>query len=142
MTSELAFRTVEQLELLADQELLVGELGIRASHATPPAGGTIMIHLGPSCRPEVINILRSQWPTETALNFSEGREFHMRLRRHRATGYYVVYGSVTRAKNDPRQSIFAEVLMRGRVCRTLAAAQKAVAIIRQELLPSQGILKP
>jgi len=94
----------------------------------------IVIHLGPAQRPEIARIWKSQWPTVTALNYSEGREFHVRLRRHDKTGYFLVYASVTRtSKNADKQSIFAEVLQRGRVCRSLDQVKAAIPIIKKEL---------
>lgn len=105
------------------------------------AGGAdtvITIHLGPDQTPQVARILRSQWPSVAAFNYSEGREFHVRLRQHVGTGVCLVYASVSVPRNDPRPSIFAEVLQRGRLCRNPSQFEQAVAELRQEL----GILKP
>lgn len=91
------------------------------------SGGDNIIHveLGPQQDPPRIRILRSAWPTVTALNFAEGREFHMRLRRHSPTGIFLVYGSVTLSNKTVRQ--------RGHLCRTLAAIEAVIPILRREL---------
>ena len=94
----------------------------------------IVIHLGPGQVPEVAHISRQAWPTVTALNFSEGREFHVRLRRHGPTGVFLVYASVSLSKKTQNlPSIFGDVVQRGRVCRTLPQVSSAVGDLKREL---------
>lgn len=95
--------------------------------STRGSGSDSIIHvtLGPSHVPERVSFWRSKWPTVTALNFAEGREFHMRLRQNRSTGIYLVYGSLTLPNKEVRQ--------RGRFCRSLRGVEQAIVILRQEL---------
>ena len=89
-------------------------------------------------------IWRSAWPTITALNYAQGREFHVRLRQHKSSGVCLVYGSVhINPKNRDRQTIFAEVIQRGRLCRSVAQVHQAIEIIKQELgIEGPGKLPP
>ena len=102
------------------------------------ADSIIVIHLGPGQTPEVARILRSEWPTVTALNPGIGPEFHVRMRRHARTGVCLIYASVDVRQCRGKASIFAEVVQRGRVVKTPQQIQTAIAEIRAEL----GITKP
>lgn len=104
----------------------------------------IIIHLGPDQSPEVARILRSHWPTITALNYAEDREFHVRLRQHRLSGVCLVYASVTRTeKNRSAPSIFGDVVQRGRLVRSPDGFPAAIAEIRRELgITGHGKLTP
>ncbi len=95
----------------------------------------IVIHLGPDQTPQVARILRSAWPSVTDLNYSDGKEFHIRLRQHKPTGVCLVYASVSRNTPERRSipSIFAEVVMRGRVCRTREQIHAKIEEISREL---------
>jgi hypothetical protein len=106
----------------------------RPSHS--PGDATILVTLGPEQTPSRIAIRRSAWPSLTTLNYSEGREFHVRLRQHTGTGVYLVYGSVTR----PDRSI----IQRGHLCRTLGDVERVIPLLRKELgLPDKpGQLPP
>lgn len=123
-----------------DLSALYAESG--SSTITPVSGAAnrmvadsiIHVELGPHVRPSRIRILRSAWPTVTALNFAEGREFHMRLRRHTPTGIYLVYGSVTLPTKEVRQ--------RGHLCRTIADVERIIPLLRRELqIEKPGLLK-
>lgn len=129
---------MSNLVVSKDMRDIALEVGIVAGSGyirPAPAGDTIItIHMGPGCQPEVARILRSQWKTVTTLNYSEGREFHMRLRRYGHTNYYLVYGSVTRNKrNHHLPTIFGDVIQRGRLCRGLDHVKASIPILRHEL---------
>lgn len=130
------------LELAVEAELVIdvggGQTREVCRHASP-GDSVIVIHLGPGQIPEVARILRSEWPTVTALNPSEGPEFHVRMRQHKRTKVCLIYASIDSRKAPPgTRSIFGDVVQRGRVVRTPQQIQVAIAEIRQEL----GITKP
>lgn len=142
---------MSNLTLSAERESLAYAAGVAVlvngvyrtvkPHASP-GDSVIIIHLGPGQRPEVANILRSQWPTVTALNYAQEREFHVRLRRHKGTGIFIVYASVGFSdKNRSQKSIFGDILQRGRVALTPAQIKAGIEEIRAELgIERQGIL--
>ncbi len=127
--SDLIRAEPSQLELAA-------EAGIRtAARAHGHFGaGTIVIHLGPGKSPEYILLERSAWKTVTALNFAEGREFHMRLRTNGR--HFVVYGSIHRLDTGT-------VMQRGFICRSMVDVERCIPTLRKELgLDKPGLLKP
>lgn len=127
---------MSDLVLSKDMRDIAREVGITTGYPPRASAGDsiITIHMGPGCQPEVARIRRSQWKTVTALNFSEGREFHMRLRRYGNTNYFIVYGSVTRSsKNQHLPTIFGDVIQRGRLCQGLDQVKAAIPILRHEL---------
>lgn len=145
------------LSLLSSRELAL-EAGLVSSHSSrlsaPRASAgdsVIVIHLGPGQTPEVARILRSEWPTVTALNPNIGPEFHIRMRQHTRTKVCLIYASVD-AKAWRRSkpgypgslpSIFADVVQRGRVVRTPQQIETAIAEIRRELgIEKPGLLGP
>ena len=94
--------------------------------------GNIVIELGPGQTPSVIVIPRRNWKTVTALNFAEGREFHMRLRTNGT--HFIVYGSMTQQNG--------QVIQRGRICRNMIEVERAMPVLRAELgLSGKGIVK-
>lgn len=107
----------------------------RALHVAGGHADTLItVHMGPGQTPEVARFWRKEWPTVTALNYSQGREFHVRLRQHRASGVCLVYGSVNLTdKNRHRPSIFGDVIQRGRLCRSPQQITAAIVAIKEEL---------
>ena len=94
----------------------------------------ITVHMGPDQTPQVAHFWRSAWPTVTTLNYSQGLEFHVRLRQHRASGVCIVYGSVSiTPQNRHQPSIFGDVVQRGRLCRNLSQVHAAIETIKKEL---------
>jgi hypothetical protein len=128
VSDELAVRERDLRELAT-----LCELDRRAPSS--PGDATILVTLGPNQTPSRIAIRRSAWPSRTALNFSEGREFHMRLRQHTGTGVYLVYGSVTRPDGS--------IVQRGHLCRSLADVSRIIPLLRKELgIEAPGKLEP
>jgi hypothetical protein len=119
-----------------DQRELARFCGLVGPTHSAPGDAIILVTLGPSQIPARIAIKRSAWPSRTALNYSEGREFHLRLRQHEGTGVYLVYGSVTRPDGS--------LIQRGHLCRTLADVERVIPLLRKELgLPDRpGQLDP
>lgn len=131
----------EQRELAA-----LSEIGGPLVRRQPPSGDSVItIEMGPNQVPSVAKILRSQWPSITALNVNQGQEFHVRLRQHKKTGVCLVYCSISwddvkHPKFGPDgkrmvrpSSIFAEVVQRGRLCKSRSQFEEAIADIRREL---------
>lgn len=131
LVADLAVREHDQRELA-----VLCELNLNTSVHPYTSDAIILVTLGPQQIPQRIAIRRSAWPSRTALNFSEGREFHMRLRQHDKTGVYLVYGSVTRHDGS--------LIQRGHLCRTLDAVGRVIPLLRKELgLPEKpGQLGP
>jgi len=140
--------TVEQRNLLK----LESSLNESPAKHSRCGDSIIVIHLGPDQTPEVARILRSQWPTVTALNYAQEREFHVRLRRHSVTGVFLVYASVgISSKNKGRKSIFGDIIQRGRIAKTPDQIKAGIEEIRAELgippfggtsLPFGGTIPP
>ncbi len=128
-----ALQLVDSRELALEAGLL--ERGPRSIQNTVARGDSIIIiHMGPGQTPEVARILRSAWPTVTALNYSQEREFHVRLRQHSATKVCIVYASVGHtSKNRHQPSIFGDVIQRGRLARTPEQIKAAIVEIKKEL---------
>lgn len=135
----------EELAIAANLSNLVNghARGAITPHA-PSGDSVIVIQMGPTQVPAVARILRSQWPSITALNFNQGQEFHVRLRQHKKTGVCLVYCSISWDDKHPRlgpdgkkmarpSSIFSEVVQRGRLCRDQSQFEAAIADIRREL---------
>jgi hypothetical protein len=138
-----AIELASQLEL-AQLSGIVDARGRFLNRAGQSTDTLITIHLGPDQTPQVARLWRRAWPTVTALNFSQGREFHVRLRQHQASGVCLVYGSVSiTPKNRHQHSIFAEVVQRGRLCRNLSQVHAAIETIKKELgIPPFGGTSP
>lgn len=118
--------------------------GSTALQRAPTGDSIIVIHMGPTQVPAVARILRSQWPSIESLNFAQGQEFHIRMRQHKKTGVCLVYCSISWDDRHPRfgpdgkkmarpQSIFDEVVQRGRLCRNQGQFEAALVDIRREL---------
>lgn len=118
---------------LAESSQIVDSAGRTITHRDLVKVGDsiIKIHLGPGQTPEIAHILRSAWPSLADLNYDGPKEFHVRLRQHRASCVLLVYASVTNTKRLP--SIFGEVVQRGRLCRTREQAHAAIESIKREL---------
>lgn len=122
---------VELVRRSDDFAALYEEINIAGTKVSQAGDTLIQVELGPHVRPSIIRIWRRAWPTVTALNFAEGHEFHMRLRRHTPTGIYLVYGSVTLPNKEVRQ--------RGHLCRTIADVERVIPLLRRELqIPPSG----